>query len=372
MSRFAKWFTSRKGTILAGAIIGTLAALLVPLGNPGNMGICVSCFMSDIAAGVGLQQIPKPHHIRPEIIGFVLGAMMAALIFGEFKPRTGSAPLARFFLGLFSSIGALVFIGCPWRAYLRLAGGDWNAIAGIAGLIGGIALGTVLLRRGFDLGRSRPAPIAVGYLLPAIMVALLGIRIAAPNWRGAQLEGLADSISGRILGCATGLGSVHAPLAISLALGLIIGLLAQRTRFCTMAAVRDFILMRDAHLLGGLIALVLAAFVTNLLTGQFHPGFEGQPEAHTSFVWNAMAMVLTGLAVTLAGGCPGRQLFLTGEGDADAGVFVLGMLVGAAMAHNLEITSYASGPTPRGPASVLIGLACCLVIGLVFRETARE
>ena len=80
MSRFAKWFTSRKGTILAGAIIGTLAALLVPLGNPGNTGTCVSCFMRDIAAGVGLQQIPKPHHIRPEIIGFVLGAMMAALI----------------------------------------------------------------------------------------------------------------------------------------------------------------------------------------------------------------------------------------------------------------------------------------------------
>ena len=35
-------------------------------------------------------------------------------------------------------IGALVFLGCPWRALLRLAGGDWNAIVGIIGLIIGI------------------------------------------------------------------------------------------------------------------------------------------------------------------------------------------------------------------------------------------
>lgn len=372
MSRWRGLLTSRWGPIIAGATIGILAALLVPLGNPRNMGICVSCFMSDIAAGVGLQQMPKPHHIRPEIIGMVLGALVGALASREFKPRTGSAPLVRFFLGLFASVGALVFIGCPWRAYLRLAGGDWNAIAGIAGLIGGIALGTLLLRRGFDLGRSRPAPVAAGYLLPAIMVVLLGIRIAAPNWSGAQMEGAVEAVTGRIMGCATGLGSVHAPVAISLAFGLAMGFVGQRSRFCTMAAVRDYILMRDPHLLRGLIALVLAAFATNLVTGYFQPGFQGQPEAHTNTFWNATSMVLTGLAVTLAGGCPGRQLFLSGEGDADAGVFVLGMLVGAAMAHNLEITSYATGPTPRGPASVLIGLAFCVAVGLVMREPARE
>ena len=25
-------------------------------------------------------------------------------------------------------LGALVFLGCPWRAYLRVSGGDWNAL----------------------------------------------------------------------------------------------------------------------------------------------------------------------------------------------------------------------------------------------------
>jgi hypothetical protein len=40
-------------------------------------------------------------------------------------------------------IGALVFLGCPWRAMLRLAGGDGNAIFGLLGLIGGIWIGTL-------------------------------------------------------------------------------------------------------------------------------------------------------------------------------------------------------------------------------------
>ena len=64
--------------------------------------------------------------------------------------------MVRFALGFFAMIGALVFLGCPWRAYLRLAGGDWNAIAGIAGLIAGIGIGVWFLYGGFSLGPSRP------------------------------------------------------------------------------------------------------------------------------------------------------------------------------------------------------------------------
>ena len=37
-------------------------------------------------------------------------------------------------------IGALVFLGCPWRTLLRLAGGDLNALVGLAGLAVGIGL----------------------------------------------------------------------------------------------------------------------------------------------------------------------------------------------------------------------------------------
>jgi YedE family putative selenium metabolism protein len=141
MRRLSGLLVSRWGPVLTGALVGILAAILVKLGNPGNMGICVACFSRDIAGALGLHRAEVVQYIRPEIIGFVLGAVIAALAFGEFRPRAGSAPLIRFLLGGFSVVGALIFMGCPWRAYLRLAGGDLNAIPGILGLIGGILLG---------------------------------------------------------------------------------------------------------------------------------------------------------------------------------------------------------------------------------------
>jgi len=364
MSSILRFLTSRWGPIITGTAVGVLAPVLVFLGNPGNMGICVVCFTRDIAGALGLQRAGVVQYIRPEIIGFVLGALVAALAFKEFKPRTGSAPLVRFLLGMFAVFGALVFLGCPWRAYLRLAGGDWNAIFGILGLVAGIGLGIIFLRMGFSLGRSRPAPKAVGWVMPAIMFVLLVLLIAAPQF-GRDANG---NPTGPIFFSTTGPGSQHAPLLISLAVGLFIGFLAQRSRFCTVGAVRDMIMLKDSHLLNGVIAFIVVAFITNLALGQFHPGFANQPISQTDEWWNFGGMVLAGLAFTLAGGCPGRQLFLSGEGDADSAMFVSGMLVGAGFAHNFSIASSAAGPSAFGPITVIVGLAICIVIGLTMRE----
>jgi YedE family putative selenium metabolism protein len=163
---------------------------------------------------------------------------------------------------------------------------------------------------------------------------------------------------------------MHAPLIVSLIVGLGIGFLAQRSRFCTMGAFRDLLLFRQMHLLYGVIALVVLAFVTNLILGQFKPGFTGQAVAHTMQLWNFAGMVLAGLAFALAGGCPGRQLFLAGEGDGDAAVFVLGMIVGAGFAHNFGLASSPKGVGPHGIAAVIIGLLVCLFIGFTMRKKA--
>ena len=364
MSAVSLFLTSRWGPVITGISVGVLAPLLVFWGNPGNMGICVVCFTRDIAGALGFHRAGVAQYIRPEIIGFVLGALVAALVFKEFKPRTGSAPLVRFILGMFAVFGALVFLGCPWRAYLRLSGGDWNAIFGILGLVVGIGIGILFLRRGFSLGRNRPAPKAIGWVMPVIMVVLLVILVVEPQF-GRDAEG---KLTGPIFFSTTGPGSQHAPLIISLVVGLFIGFLAQRSRFCTVGAVRDAILLRDSRLLYGLLALIVAAFVTNLILGQFHAGFANQPVAHTNGWWNFGGMVLAGLAFTLAGGCPGRQMFLSGEGDADSAMFISGMLVGAGVAHTYNIASSAAGPGVFGPFIVVTGIVVCAIIGLTMRE----
>ena len=365
--RLTRFFASRWGIILAGAVIGVLAPLLQYLGNPPNMGICVACFERDIAGALGLHRASAVQYIRPEIAGFVLGSMVAALLFREFKSRAGSAPIVRFILGVFAMIGALAFLGCPWRALLRLSAGDLNAVVGLVGLASGILIGVQFLKAGFNLGRSHTTYPAVGWIMPILMIGLLLLLVF-------QVK---VSDSGALFFSQSGPGSQHAFWLISLGGGMAIGFLAQRTRFCTMGSFRDVILMGDTHLISGLGALVVVAVITNLILGQFGaPAFFGQPVAHSQHVWNFLGMALAGLAFALAGGCPGRQLFLTGEGDGDAAVFVLGMITGAGLAHNFGLAGgpdnvadgIVGGISPDGMVAVVLGLVVCVLIGLTMRQ----
>ena len=184
------FFATRWGIISVGAAIGVLAPLLQYLGNPGNMGICVACFERDMSGALGLHRAAVVQYIRPEIIGFVIGSLIAAYLFKEFRPRAGSAPLVRFILGIFAMIGALVFLGCPWRAMLRLAGGDGNAILGILGLVVGIWIGALFLKNGYNLGRSDKTYSSVGWIMPLIMLGFLLLMLINP-----QIEGQNKSLS---------------------------------------------------------------------------------------------------------------------------------------------------------------------------------
>lgn len=355
-----QFLATRWGIIAVGLFIGILASLLQYWGNPANMGICVACFERDIAGALGMHRAAVVQYMRPEIIGFVLGSFISAYLFKEFRSRLGSAPIVRFVLGIFAMIGALVFLGCPWRALLRLAGGDGNAILGLLGLTVGIWIGTLFLKNGYNLGRTHKTHTTAGWMMPLIMLGFLVIMLISPPVNGEiQSKFLFYSLEGP--------GSMYAPLAVSLVVGLLIGFLAQKSRFCTMGAIRDLILFKQTHLFGGLVALAVAAFLTNLVIGQFNPGFVGQPVAHNMHFWNFAGMGLAGLAFALAGGCPGRQLFLSGEGDGDAAIFVIGMIVGAAMAHNFGLASSPAGVTTAGIAALVVGFAVCVFIGLTMK-----
>lgn len=354
-------FATTWGIVVTGGLIGILAPLLQKLGNPPNMGICVACMERDIAGALGLHRAAVVQYLRPEIIGFVFGSFVAALIFKEFRPRAGSAPIVRFVLGFFAMAGALVFLGCPWRALLRLAGGDGNAIFGLLGLVFGVWIGTLFFRKNYSLGRTSLASIPVGLMMFLIMAGFLALRVIYPPIQG-------QAQSGVLFYSVDGPGSKYAPLLISLSVSVIVGFVAQRSRFCTMGAFRDLILFRNAHLFLGVLSLLIFAFVTNIILGQFHPGFANQPIAHSMSLWNFLGMTLAGLAFALAGGCPGRQLFLAGEGDGDAAIFVLGMIVGAAFAHNFGFAATPKGIGPHSIAALVLGFAVCLWIGFSMKQ----
>ena len=158
--------------ILTGLIIGAIAVLLVANGNPKNMGFCIACFIRDIAGGVGMHQAAIVQYIRPEIIGLVLGALIMSVAGKEFKAQGGSSPVTRFVLGFFVMVGALMFLGCPLRMVLRIAGGDLNAVVGLVGFVVGILAGIFCLNQGFSLRRTYEQSPLEGGMISAINVAL--------------------------------------------------------------------------------------------------------------------------------------------------------------------------------------------------------
>ena len=345
-----------RNILIAGLVTGILGAALVLFGNPKNMGFCIACFIRDTAGALGLHRAEAVQYIRPEIIGLVIGSFVVALMSKEFRPKGGSAPLTRFILGFFAMIGCLMFLGCPFRMVLRLAGGDLNAVFGLVGFIAGILVGIFFLNRGYSLKRTYTMSKCEGFLFPAMQVAFLVLLVAAPAFILFSPEG-------------KGPGALHAPIIISLIAGLIVGAMAQKTRLCMVGGIRDFVLFKDMKLLSGFVAVFVAALIVNLIltaTGDaafFKLSMAEQPVAHVDGLWNALGMLLAGFACTLLGGCPLRQLVLAGEGNTDSAVTVLGLMVGAAFAHNFGLASSGAGPTVNGKIAVIIGIIVVAVIG---------
>ncbi len=341
--------------VIAGLIIGVIASLLVFFGNPSNMGFCIACFLRDTAGGLGLHRAAAVQYIRPEIIGLVLGSFGVALVKKEFSAKGGSAPVTRFVLGFFVMVGCLMFLGCPFRMILRLAGGDLNALLGLLGFALGILAGVFFLKRGYSLKRTYTQTKLDGVIFPVIQVVVFILLVAAPAFIFFTEAG-------------GGPGAKHAAVAISLIAGLIVGALAQRTRLCMVGGIRDVVLFREPKLLMGFGAILVSALVCNLIlngVGEatfFHLGFKGQPIAHTDGLWNCLGMLLVGFGCVLLGGCPLRQLVMSGEGNSDSAVTVLGLIVGAAFCHNFGLASSADGPTAAGKIAVLLGLVVVVLI----------
>lgn len=337
--------------VLTGVLTGLAALVLVKAGNPGNMGFCIACFLRDIAGALKLHNAAVVQYMRPEVIGLIIGAFVLAVFKKEFKPRGGSAPFTRFTLGFFVMIGALVFLGCPLRMFLRLGAGDLNAVFGLAGFVIGIGIGIFFLNHNFSLSRAYNQSKQEGAMPIFVMLGFLTLLLAFPTL---------------LVFSEKGPGAMHANIFLALGIGLLVGMFAQRSRICTVGGIRDAVMLRDFHLLWGSLAIFLTVLIGSVLLHSFKLSLEGQPVAHTDGLWNALGMVLVGWASVLLGGCPLRQLILTGEGNTDSAITVTGLIAGAAFAHNFALASSPKGPTTQGMIAVGLGLVVTLVISVYY------
>jgi uncharacterized protein len=343
--------------IATGLAIGGLGVWLSFLGNPRNAGICISCFMENLAGALSLHGNARMEYVRPELIGFILGAAAVAFVGKEFRSEGGSSPVLRFLGGVILIIGCGVFMGCPIRMALRLGAGDFTAASGLVGLVAGVWLGFEFLKRGFYLGEASPMPLINGLILPLIAVGtLIAVLIKSPL---LQIS-------------ASGPGAERAPFAIALGAGLLIGALAQRSRFCITGNIGNFLAARDYKMASGVFAMLGSAVMVSLLLGSFHPGFDAQPGSNLAYGWSFLGMGLVGITSIMIGGCPFRQVVLASQGSTDAAAAVLGMLAGAALVQTWAIGSTNVGPTPAGKIATLVSLAFVLIVGLVLRMRESE
>ena len=354
--------------IMTGVAVGLAALALTAFGNPANMGFCIACFVRDIAGATKLHTAAPVQYFRPEIVGLVLGSLVMSVATKEYKARAGSSPATRFVIGAFVMIGALVFLGCPLRMVIRMGGGDLNAFVGLAGFFLGILIGVFFVKKGFTLKRTYEVTKTEGLALPAVLVILFALFLAVP-----ALFVFSES----------GPGSKHAPVLVSLLIAAAVGALCQRSRLCMVGGMRDAVMFRDFNLLSGFAAIFLTVLLGNIVLGNFH-GFSAylQPIAHASQLWNLLGMTLVGWGSVLLGGCPLRQLILAGEGNGDSAVTVLGMLVGAAFAHNFKLAGGAASLTDgvysaggigtAGKVAVFLGFAVLLVISLYNSSVIRK
>ncbi len=397
---------------VAGLLIGAVAAWLVSQGNPGNMGLCIACFLRDITGFFvgGVTSQGSVAYIRPEIIGTILGAMGAALFTREFRSRGGSQPLLRFVLGFVFMGGALIFLGCTVRAWLRLGGGDLTALWGVLGIVAGVLVGIVFLKRGFNLGRARAVARPLGWILPAFAIVLFAFalvtafgtkpefatqtkanafatgdkppavylktdgvpsQVLRPEGGAFAADGSIVAQDGSVVTSAESVGKAkpqpggkRALIWISLAAGLAIGVVAQRSRFCSIGGIRDAILVRRFDLLFGVIGLLAGSTVVNLVMGQYNLGFADQPVAHNDALGSFAAMTVATLAAMLLGGCPFRQVVMGSEGDVDATSAVAGMLVAAGVMHWASLASSARGLAPNAWLATGVMAAVVLAVGV--------
>lgn len=156
----------------------------------------------------------------------------------------------------------------------------------------------------------------------------------------------------------------------TLILGFAFGYLGQRSRFCAIGGMRDYYLIRDRRLLGGLLGFMVGAFLGFLVLSWFSPalgtfpwflkgkgvfvaqwqkvGLEaspspwlpvpGDPISFSPDAWSHLILAMIGgfglgFLGVLAGGCPFRQHVMAAEGSLSAWSYLLGFALGAVLFH---------------------------------------
>lgn len=141
-------------TGVAAAILAVVAGTVFEVRPPEAYGLCMACHGRDLVnwtinAGIGTQLAVAPASLVFPVlttVGVLAGALLAAVMRGEFRWWTPESPARSFVYGALVMNCALVAGGCSIRLLLRTAAGEAAGLMGFGGMAGGVVLATLWLR----------------------------------------------------------------------------------------------------------------------------------------------------------------------------------------------------------------------------------
>lgn len=263
-------------------------------------------------------------------LGLLFGAMMAALLAGQFGVRVG--PMSELVKGAVGGVllgaGAAIARGCN-------VGGFFSATSafGLNGLTMavGLAVGAFAGARYLVWETERGGPVTTA---PAPTPAASGNPIAPRHIIPQPLFGLAVLVI--LLGAAITYGlSGFADRAIILLFGVLLGVISQRSRVCFVQAFREpFLTGRTEHtramLLGLLVSVIGFALVKTVI-------FEKELEfvRPTFWIGSLVGGLIFGVGMVLAGGCGGGTIWRVGEGHVKLWLALIAYVFSASLVNEL-------------------------------------
>jgi len=122
----------------------------------------------------------------------------------------------------------------------------------------------------------------------------------------------------------------------TLVVGVLIGYMGQRSRFCTISGIRDYFMMKDSLRLKGLFGIIIGGAIGytafwliggDIRIPDFPLGLEGIESAGL-LIAGVIGGVGMGFFSVFAEGCPFRQHVMAAEGRRGAMYYLIGFYIG--------------------------------------------
>jgi len=147
--------------VIAGIVVVTAEAI-AGFYPPAAYAFCLTCHSRDLVNT--LMNVVFGTHFQVTLLArrmlmltspsVLAGAFLGARMNGEFRRQKSTRPLSFFLYGMAVMILGILIFGCPTRLVIRTGYGDVFGMAALAGMVPGVWLATVLIRRKWSRGFS--------------------------------------------------------------------------------------------------------------------------------------------------------------------------------------------------------------------------